>query len=100
MTVRRKIIAAACAAMVLLVFGSGCRKNSTEPGSTETAATSTQDAAQSIANAVGEDNGGVTDQMGDAVDATGSSGVAANVGSASTGNNVLLKGDLANADTV
>lgn len=100
MTVRRKIIAAAGAAMVLLVFGSGCRKNSTEPAASETAATSTQDAAQSIANAVGEDNGGVTDQMGDAVDATGSSGVAANAGSASTENDGLLKGTAAEGDTV
>lgn len=46
------------AALVLLV--SGCEK-STDPATD----TSSQDAAESIASAIGEDNGGVLDQLGD-----------------------------------
>ncbi len=63
-----------------LIFGAGCRKNATGPDLTA-GITSNQDAAQSLANAVGEDNGGVADQMGDIADATGSTGISANVGS-------------------
>ena len=66
----------------LFLFGSGCKKNSTAPV-VDATINSNQDAAQSIANAVGEDNGGVTDQMGDVADATGSAGISPNVGSAS-----------------
>ena len=66
----------------LLLFGLGCRKNSTAPV-LNASVNSNQDAAQSIADAVGEDNGGVTDQMGDIADATGSAGISSNVGSAS-----------------
>ncbi len=100
MKTRNGVLAATLGAALLLVCGPGCRKNSISPITTGTSVTSDQDAAQSIANAVGEDNGGVTDQIGDAVDATGSSGVSANVGSASSTDDGLLKGMLANADTV
>ncbi len=100
MKARRVFSAATFALSVLLVAGSGCRKNSTEPIANSSGVTSNADAAQSVANAVGEDNGGITDQIGDAVDATGSSGVTANVGSASAGQEGLLKGVLADADTV
>jgi hypothetical protein len=77
---RRLMIVPAIATMLLL--GSGCRKNSTAPV-LDASVNASQDAAQSIANAVGEDNGGVTDQMGDIADATGSTGISANVGLAS-----------------
>ncbi len=100
MEARKGFSVAAIALAILVLAGPGCRKSSTSPVTNSTGATSNQDAAQSIANAVGEDNGGVIDQMGDAVDATGSSGVAANVGSASAGNDGLLKGLLANSDSV
>ena len=90
----------ACVAIAMLVLGSGCKKNSTEPLTTTTTVTANQDAAQSIANAMGEDNGGVADQIGDAVDATGSSGVMLNVGAFSPEQGGLLKGVATDADTV
>jgi hypothetical protein len=78
----KRIVAVAFAGAAMLLVGSGCKKNSTAPV-VAASVTSNQDAAQSIANAVGEDNGGVTDQMGDVADATGSAGISANVGSVS-----------------
>ncbi|HEY6952810.1 MAG TPA: hypothetical protein VI758_10405 [Bacteroidota bacterium] len=84
-------------AAAAMLFMAGCNKNSTGPGSATVS--SNQDAAQSIANAVGEDNGGVADQMGDIADATGSSGISANVGSAWT-DGPLMKGTVTSGDTV
>jgi hypothetical protein len=66
---------------VILFAISGCRKNTVAPEISATTVSSNQDAAQSIANAVGEDNGGLSDQMGDIADATGSAGVSTRVGS-------------------
>lgn len=101
MSARGRFLPAAFVVAAMLVFDSGCKKNNTtEPVVTANVATSNQDAAQSIANAVGEDNGGVADQMGDAVDATGSAGVTTNVGSASPKDGGLLKGASAEGDTV
>lgn len=85
-----------CAAILLCV--SGCRKNSTGP-TLDASINSNQDAAQSIANAVGEDNGGVTDQMGDIADATGSSGISAGVGTAGS-YEALMKSVSTEGDTV
>ncbi len=85
--------------VALILLGvTGCRKNSTGPV-VDSSLSSNQDAAQSIANAVGEDNGGVTDQMGDIADATGSSGITANVGAAWL-NDGLLKTSETSADTI
>ena len=82
MNKRQRTLTIATAVLAVLIGGTGCKKNSTAPV-VNTGVTSSQDAAQSIANAVGEDNGGVTDQMGDVADATGSAGISANVGAAS-----------------
>ena len=89
---------AALVVVALLLFGSGCRKNSTAPV-LNASVNSNQDAAQSIADAVGEDNGGVTDQMGDIADATGSAGISSNVGSASP-EAALMKSVSAAGDSV
>lgn len=75
----KRNLVAAIAAIVFVLFGAGCRKSTTAPA-LDTSVSSSQDAAQSIANAMGEDNGGVTDQMGDIADATGSAGISSNVG--------------------
>ena len=86
------------AAMMSMVLVTGCKKNSTGPV-LDASTNSNQDAAQSIANAVGEDNGGMTDQMGDIADATGSAGISANVGSSWT-EDVLMKATTAVGDTI
>jgi len=82
----------------MLLFGSGCKKNSTAP-MLDSSINSNQDAAQSIANAIGEDNGGFTDQMGDIADATGALGISQSVGSASA-NGALLKTVAMKGDSV
>lgn len=82
--------------VALILVGSGCRKNSTSPA---LSADANQDVAQSVANAVGEDNGGVTDQMGDIADATGSAGISSNVGTAAPGS-VLMKTEGSTSDSV
>jgi hypothetical protein len=63
--------------VVVLIAGllfTSCKKNATGPV-TDPALNSSQDAAESVANALGEDNGGVADQLGDISDATGSAGI-------------------------
>ncbi len=83
---------------IALLTAPGCRKNSTGPDLS--GVSSNQDAAQSIANAVGEDNGGVADQMGDIADATGgSAGISANVGSYFT-EAALLKSAATTGDSI
>jgi len=82
MRVQKQGLIAAFAVTTLILFGTGCRKNATGP-TLDSSINSNQDAAQSIANAIGEDNGGVTDQMGDIADATGSLGISSNVGMSS-----------------
>ena len=102
MTARKRTRVAGMAIATLLLFGPGCRKNSSAPTGTSDAnpsLSSNQDAAQSIANAIGEDNGGVTDQLGDMADETGSSGISANVGSASP-NGALMKSVSTAGDSV
>ncbi len=81
-----------------LLLVTGCKKNSTGPV-LDPSLNSNQDAAQSIANAVGEDNGGVADQMGDVADATGSAGISANVGSLWT-DGPLMKSTSTNGDSI
>jgi hypothetical protein len=89
-------------ALIAIAFGmllvTGCRKNSTGPP-LDASLNSNQDAAQSVANAVGEDNGGVMDQMGDIADATGSAGISANVGTYWT-EETLMKSTTTNGDTI
>lgn len=96
-TWHQKLLSTSVVAAMLL-FGSGCTKNTTAPV-VDTTLNSNQDAAQSIANAVGEDNGGATDQMGDVADATGSAGISPNVGSV-TPENVLMKSLAMTGDSV
>lgn len=93
----RNLTGASLIVAATLLFVSGCKNNSTGPGNASIS--SNQDAAQSIANAVGEDNGGVADQIGDIADATGSSGISANVGSAWT-DGALMKSTTPSGDTV
>lgn len=57
-TYRSRIVAVAAVGLALFVLG--CEKT-TEP----TTDYATQDAAESIASAIGEDNGGILDQLGD-----------------------------------
>ncbi len=86
------------AVVLSLLLMAGCKKNSVGP-TLDSTLRSNQDAAQSISNAVGEDNGGVADQMGDIADATGSTGITANVGSFWTGSE-LMKSTVVSGDTV
>lgn len=59
--------------LLTLVFSlTGCKKNATDP---IVDANTTEDAAESVANSLGEDNGGVADQMGDIADLSGSLGI-------------------------
>lgn len=59
--------------VLTLVFSfTGCKKNATDP---VVDATTTEDAAESVANALGEDNGGVADQVGDIADLSGAIGI-------------------------
>ncbi len=63
----------------LLIF-SGCTKENTlEPDSTS-AISANADAAESIASTVGEENGGLTDQMGDLFDLTSPTGLSKSEG--------------------
>jgi hypothetical protein len=98
MSSQKRKLFAALVVVTLLLFDSGCRKNSTGPV-LNSSINSNQDVAQSIADAVGEDNGGVTDQMGDIADATGSAGISSNVGSASL-EAALMKSVSAAGDSV
>ena len=98
MKVQKQRVVVLSALLAMFLSGSGCRKNSTAPV-VDTSVNSNDDAAQSIANAVGEDNGGLTDQMGDMADATGSSGISANVGSVSPEGS-LMKSDATAGDSV
>ena len=63
------------AAFLVLVFFSSCSKeDGTSPIENPTELTVNEDAAQSVASAVSEDNGGVTDQMNDLMDVAQSGG--------------------------
>jgi len=95
---QKRILTVTVSIAGMLLFGSGCKKNSTAP-MLDSSINSNQDAAQSIANAIGEDNGGFTDQMGDIADATGALGISQSVGSASA-NGALLKTVAMKGDSV
>ena len=59
-------------ALALVFALTGCKKNATDP---IVEANTTEDAAESVANSLGEDNGGVADQIGDIADLSGSLGI-------------------------
>jgi len=79
--------------VALVVFAVGCEKT-TGP----TADNATQDAAESIASAIGEDNGGVLDQLGDLALVCSQNGLQA-LSMSSRGDGSLAKG-LGTADTL
>lgn len=64
---------------LILILGlllSGCNKdNSTAPEPAETTLSATEDAAESIASSVGQENGGLTDQVGDLMEIVSSGGM-------------------------
>ena len=74
MTTRRgNRVKIAVVASVVGMWISGCNK-ATEPA---VDSNPDQDVAESVANSLGETNGGVSDQLGDIADATGSGGIQA-----------------------
>jgi hypothetical protein len=73
MKIDRNFVNVLFVVLLTLVFSlTGCKKNATEP---VVEATTTEDAAESVANALGEDNGGVADQVGDIADLSGALGI-------------------------
>ena len=64
--------------MFITAFFVGCNKDDSVVNNTETAGLSaTEDAAESVASAVGEDNGGVVDQVGDLLESAQTEGFSA-----------------------